>query len=186
MSDGLGCENPPARSGRSARSGTTSARGALAVTALLVVPIALVPVPGEELTVVSLWGLLTVGPTVSPGGVHIYPIWSYFLDQPRPFGTLPASIRLWPVATGFHLLAATSAACGAVFGREDRRVTGWLLVLAALATLTVTVGLADRLAGGLFVDGGVGGLPVVLPLATLASLVVVTAEYRRDLRRLVG
>ncbi|MUW15630.1 TIGR04206 family protein, partial [Halorubrum sp. CBA1125] len=75
------------------------------VVGLLAIPMAVLPVDGD-LTLVSLWGFLT---TATPGGgigVDGYPVWAYFLAQSRPFATLPPSIRAWPLAIGFHLLAA--------------------------------------------------------------------------------
>ncbi|PHQ38830.1 TIGR04206 family protein [Halorubrum persicum] len=150
--------------------------GWLLVFALLAVPMAVIP--GDNLTVVSLWGFLnTSGPGVAAGG---YPVWSYFLDQPRPFGTLPASIRAWPLAVGFHLLAAASATAGVAVGREDRRVTGGLLALAAAASLWVSVGVATR-----FGVGTTSGWFAVIPVGALATLAVAVGAYGRDLRGIV-
>ncbi|WP_418285050.1 TIGR04206 family protein [Halorubrum sp. DTA46] len=157
----------------------SSRRGWLLVVALLAVPMAVVPADGS-LTVVSLWGFLNTG---SPGpglGVDGYPVWAYFRDQPRAFGSLPASIRAWPLAIGFHLLATASATGGVAFGREDRRVTGGLLALASVASLWVSVGLATR-----FGVGVTTGWLAVLPVGALATLAVVIAVYGDTLRRVV-
>jgi uncharacterized protein (TIGR04206 family) len=164
---------------------TASGRGPVAragwalVLALLAVPMAVIPAAGD-VTVVSLWGFLNAAASDSGLGVGGYPVWSYFLDQSRPFASLPASIRAWPLAIGFHLLAAASAAAGVAFGREDRRVTGGLLVLAAAASLWVSVGLATR-----FGVGTTSGLLTVIPVGAAATLAVAVATYGRDLRAVV-
>jgi len=161
----------------------TNARGPVArigwalAFVLLAVPMAVIPA-GGELTVVSLWGFLNTAPSGSSLGG--YPVWAYFLDQSRPFAALPASIRAWPLAIGFHLLAAASAAAGVAFGREDRRVTGGLLVLAAAASLWVAVGLATR-----FGVGTTSGPFTVLPVGAIATLTVAVAAYGSDLRNVV-
>ena len=161
----------PGSDGRVAR--VTRRFGWLLVLALLAVPMAVIP--GDNLTVVSLWGFLsTSGPGIAAGG---YPVWAYFLDQSRPFAALPASIRAWPLAIGFHLLSAASAVAGAALGREDRRVTGGLLVLAAAATLWVAAGLGVR-----FGVGATAGWFSVLPAGAVATLLVAVGAYGRDLR----
>ncbi|QUO46854.1 TIGR04206 family protein [Halorubrum ruber] len=161
------------------RAGSPSTSGRvewLLVVALLAVPMAVVPGGDDAPTLVSLWGFVTLGGDGS--GVGGYPVWAYFLDQPRPFATLPPSIRAWPLALGFHLLAAGSATSGVALGREDRRVTGGLLVLAAAATLWVAAGLGVR-----FGVGATAGWFAVLPASALATLAVAVAAYGRDLRR---
>lgn len=149
---------------------------------LLVVPMAVVPA-GDGFTVVSLWGFLTAsggGVAGVPLDVGGYPVWWYFLDQSRPYAALPASIRAWPLAIGFHLLAAASATAGVALGREDRRVTGGLLALAAAASLWVSVGLATR-----FAVGTASGWFAVVPTGALATLAVAAGAYGRDLRSVV-
>lgn len=167
------------RSGRSGRPGrvahVTGRSEWLLVLALLAVPMAVIP--GDELTVVSLWGFSSASGSGVAGG---YPVWAYFLEQPRPFGALPASIRAWPLAIGFHLLAAASATAGVAFGREDRRVTGGLLALAAAASLWVSVGVATR-----FGVGATSGWLAVVPVGALAALAVAVGVYGRDLRGIV-
>ncbi|GAB3706840.1 TIGR04206 family protein [Halorubrum pallidum] len=177
-----------ADSSRSDRSvgGRLRARGSLAgalfTVTLLAVPMAVLP--GEDLTIVSLWGFLnatgSAGGIGGSGGVGGYPVWRYFLDQPRAFSSLPPSIRAWPLAIGFHLLAAGSALSGVALGREDRRVTGGLLALAAGASLWVSVGLALRFGVGTTV-----GLLTVVPVGALATAAVAVAAYGRDLRGIV-
>lgn len=166
-------ESSPTLSGR---------RELVAIVTLLVVPVAVVPaLGGGEPTVVSLWGLVNVGVAGSAGGVGLYPIWTYFFDQPRAFGRLPASIRVWPLGAFFHLLAAVSATGGVLFGHEDRRVTGGLLVFAAFATLWVGLGLAGR-----FGVGTGAGLLAVVPVAPVVTVALVWVSYRRDLRTALG
>jgi uncharacterized protein (TIGR04206 family) len=150
----------------------------LLVVALLALPMAVVPGDGGP-TLVSLWGFVTLGGDA--GGLGGYPVWAYFLEQPRPFATLPPSIRAWPLALGFHLLAAGSATGGVAFGREDRRVTGGLLALAAAATLWVAVGLGVR-----FGVGATAGWLTVLPVSAAATLAVGVVAYGGDLRRVVA
>jgi len=168
---------------RSDSNATADARGRVArtgwalVLALLAVPMAVISV-GGDLTVVSLWGFLSAA--ASGSGLGGYPVWAYFLDQSRPFAALPASIRAWPLAVGFHLLAATSAGAGVALGREDRRVTGGLLVLAATASLWVSVGLATR-----FGVGTTSGVFTVLPVGAAATLAVAAVAYGSDLRAVV-
>ncbi|ELZ46975.1 hypothetical protein C464_09969 [Halorubrum coriense DSM 10284] len=164
----------PAGSGR----GLVARTGWILVLTLLAVPMAVIP--AADLTVVSLWGFLNPAASGSGLGFGGYPVWAYFLDQSRPFAALPASIRAWPLAVGFHVLAAASAASGRVFGREDRRVTGGLLVLAGTASLWVSVGLAAR-----FGVGTTSGLLTVLPVGAVATLAVAAAAYGRDLRAVV-
>ncbi|WP_280586975.1 TIGR04206 family protein [Halorubrum sp. Boch-26] len=174
--DASRADDDPAASARSpvARAGWAF------VLALLAVPMAVISV-GGDLTVVSLWGFLNAAVPESGVALGGYPVWDYFLDQSRPFSALPASIRAWPLAIGFHLLAAASAAAGVALGREDRRVTGGLLVLAAAASLWVSVGLATR-----FGVGTTSGLFTVLPVGAVATLAVAGIGYGSDLRAIVA
>ncbi|OYR44212.1 TIGR04206 family protein [Halorubrum sp. Hd13] len=182
-------ERPPRGAGTERADGersggaVASERGPVArigwalVLALLAVPMAVISA-GGELTVVSLWGFLNAA--ASGSGVGGYPVWAYFLDQSRPFAALPASIRAWPLAIGFHLLSAASAVAGVALGREDRRVTGGLLVLAATASLWVSVGLATR-----FGVGTTSSVFTVLPVGAVATLAVAVVAYGGDLRGVV-
>jgi len=170
MSEGLGSETTSSRS--EPVKHIPRLFGWLLVVALLAVPMAVIS--GDGLTVVSLWGFVSAS---SPGVADGYPVWAYFLDQPRPFGALPASIRAWPLAIGFHLLAADSATAGVALGREDRRVTGALPPPAAAASLWVSVGVAIR-----FGVGTTSGWLAVIPIGALATLAVALGVYGRDLR----
>ncbi|WP_096393425.1 TIGR04206 family protein [Halorubrum trapanicum] len=172
---------PPSRSVSRESADPTPVSGAvewLLVVALLAAPMAVVPGGDDAPTLVSLWGFVTLGGDGS--GLGGYPVWAYFLDQPRPFATLPPSIRAWPLALGFHLLATGSATSGVALGREDRRVTGGVLVLGAAATLWVAAGLGVR-----FGVGTTAGWLTVLPVSALATLAVAVAAYGGDLRRIV-
>lgn len=152
----------------------------LLIAGLLAVPMAIVPGGDGAPTLVTLWGFVTLGGE-GPVALGGYPVWAFFLDQPRPFASLPPSIRAWPLALAFHLLAAGSATIGVALGREDRRVTGGLLVLAAAATLWVAAGLGVR-----FGVGTTAGWLSVLPASAVATLVVAVAAYGGDLRRTVA
>ncbi len=68
-----------------------------------------------------------------------------------------------------------SAVAGALLGREDRRVTGGLLVLAAVGSAWVAVGVGAR-------GGSVHAAP---PLGAAATLGVAAAFYGPALRRTV-
>ncbi|WP_096390893.1 TIGR04206 family protein [Halopenitus persicus] len=160
----------------------TDDRLALAATVgLLVVPVTVIA--GESTyTLVSLWGLVTVA--IAPGGdvaVSGYPIWRYLLEQPLSFGALPTSVRAWPLALAFHLLALASAATGVAWGREDRRVTAGLLVLAGIASLSVAVGIGSRY--GL---GPLGAVWRVVPMAAIGAWGCAIALYGPALRELLG
>jgi len=58
---------------------------------------------------------------------------------------LPQFLLAWPVGVGIYGLAVGSALSGAVFGREDRRVTALLLVLVGLTQLRMALGFSARL-----------------------------------------
>ncbi|MGM0447868.1 MAG: TIGR04206 family protein, partial [Methanobacteriota archaeon] len=103
--DGTSSSGPVSQSGRASTS-TSGHVEWLLVVALLAVPMAIVPGGNDAPTLVSIWGFVTL--SGDGGGLGGYPVWAYFLDQPRPFATLPPSIRAWPLAIGFHMLAAAS------------------------------------------------------------------------------
>ncbi|MFC6614997.1 TIGR04206 family protein [Halopenitus salinus] len=149
-----------------------------AVAALFAIPVTVSGADGDY-ALVMVWGLVDLGST-GPGGVHVYPIWRYLAEHPIGFEALPASIRAWPVGLGFHVLALASATLGATIDREDRRVTGGLLVLAGLASFSVTFGIATR-------TGGFGGSStVLLPVGAVLTWGAAVALYGSDLRGLLG
>ena len=176
---GTGSTGAGRADGDASAHGPVSRAGWALVLALLAVPMAVIPAAGD-LTVVSLWGFLSAAAPGSEAAVGGYPVWDYFLDQSRSFAALPASIRAWPLAIGFHVLAASSAASGVAVGREDRRVTGGLLVLAATASLWVSVGLATRFGVGI-----TAGPFAVLPVGAVATLAVAAVAYGGDLRAII-
>ncbi|QHS17275.1 TIGR04206 family protein [haloarchaeon 3A1-DGR] len=157
-------------------------RAALAAAVgLLAVPVTVI-VDGDAYTIVSLWGLVTVAP--GPGGETVvsgYPLWRYLLDHPLSFGALPASIRAWPLALAFHLLAIGSVGTGVLWDREDRRVTGGLLVLAGIASLSVALGIGSRY--GLGTPSAVG---TVVPVAAICAWACAIALYGPALRGILG
>lgn len=159
------------------RSAVSTRGELLAVAALLAVPVAVVPGSAGDPTLVSLWGLVNTGAPGSPLGLDLYPVWTFFVDGARPFGSLPRSIRVWPLATAFHLVATISAGSGVAVGREDRRVTGGLLLLAALASLWVAIGVAGRFGVGIASEW-----LTVLPVGAVATLAIAVIAYRHDLR----
>ncbi|MGM0606379.1 MAG: TIGR04206 family protein [Halobacteriota archaeon] len=80
--------------------------------------------PGN-VTFVMAWGL------ANPNTGYILHMGSY-LGQTLGFSTLPQSLQAWPIGATLYGLAIASAAIGAVFGREDPRLTGGLVVFAAI------------------------------------------------------
>ena len=60
-----------------------------------------------------------------------------FISQTLGFESLPRSLQAWPVGLICYVGALASAVGGAVFGREDPRVTGGLVLLASVAGLFV-------------------------------------------------
>ncbi|MFA9517688.1 TIGR04206 family protein [Halopenitus sp. H-Gu1] len=174
-SDRVSDPDQPTARGRTKRGWIAVA----AVAGLLAVPVAIAAGDGGY-AFVMMWGLLDPGWTGLGDGVHVYPIWAYLSNHPIGFEALPASIRAWPVGFGFHVLALASATSGATIGREDRRVTGGLLVLAGLASVSVAFGITTRY-------GGIGTSPTTfVPLGAIVTWVVAFAIYGTDLRDLLG
>ncbi|GAB3410295.1 hypothetical protein GCM10027435_00770 [Haloparvum alkalitolerans] len=148
---------------------------AAATLALLFVPVTALRAGAGDYTLLMPWGFLNTAPLAPDRSIHVYTVASYFLDGP-PVAALPRSITVWPVALACHLLAAGSAVAGALFGREDRRVTGGLLVLAAVGSAWVAVGVGAR-----------GGSPLAAPpLGAAVTLGVAAAFYGPALRRAVA
>jgi len=166
MSEGLGSETTSSRS--EPVKHISRLFGWLLVVALLAVPVAVIS--GDDLTVVSLWGFVSAS---SSGIVDGYPVWAYFLDQPRPFGALPASIGRGRSRSASTCLRRPARQQGGRVRREDRRVTGGLLTLAAAASLWVSVGVATR-----FGVGTTSGWLAVIPVGALAT----RGRRRRHLR----
>ncbi|MFB6235488.1 MAG: TIGR04206 family protein [Halopenitus sp.] len=171
-------KSSPARASSDRTSPATSSIGAvLAIAALLFLPVTAVAAGPDRLTLVMQWGFLHLVTPTADAGPHAYPLWQFFAEQPRSFGSLPQSIQAWPVALGLHALALASALLGLIVGREDRRVTGGVLVLAGIATFWVTLGVAHRFGVGLDAS-----LLTVLPIGAVGTWAVAGALYREDVR----
>ncbi|MFB6361904.1 MAG: TIGR04206 family protein [Halobacteriales archaeon] len=86
-----------------------------------------------SMTLVFAFGLL------NPDAVHLTWLWSYLTTLTRG---VPQSLLAWPVATLLWVGALGSGLAGVATNREDRRVTGGLLVLAggSLLPVALTVG----------------------------------------------
>ena len=78
------------------------------------------------------WSLVLAVGLVGPDPRHGTFVWTYLLTLTRG---VPPSLLAWPVAGLLWLAAVASAATGLALGREDRRVTGGLLVLAGASLL---------------------------------------------------
>lgn len=111
-----------------------------------------VVVSGGALTLVFPFGL------VDPGSLHLTTTVDYTYAHTRG---LPGYLLAWPVGAALYALAVGSVLGGALFGREDRRVTAALLVLAGGAHLFHALGLSQGLR------------TVALPAGTLACWAVV-------------
>ncbi|WP_137283323.1 TIGR04206 family protein [Halorussus salinisoli] len=107
----------------------TDPRRLLALLAIAVVPWSVLA-SGD---LVFAWGLMTTTP------VHVTTLTDYLLVHTAG---LPRRLLAWPVATFLYSLAVANAFVGWIApDREDRRVTGGLLVLAGLSDLWFSVGL---------------------------------------------
>lgn len=108
---------------------------ALAVASLLLVPWSILTYGGRSVTLLFAWGLLT------PSPLHVTDVYSYFFVFTVG---LPDWILAWGVGIASFVVAVASAASGAIRGREDRRLTGGLLVLVGLVSVVVSMGFAGQ------------------------------------------
>jgi uncharacterized protein (TIGR04206 family) len=99
--------------------------------------------PGAGASLVFFFGL------VNPAPLHVTTLPAYLLVLTSG---LPESLLAWPVASALWLGALSSGLSGVAGGREDRRLTGGLLVLAGLRLLPVTLAVGR--------PAGVTALPV--------------------------
>jgi uncharacterized protein (TIGR04206 family) len=129
---------------------------ALGFLGLLAVPWSVQVFSGRDATLLFAWGLVNTNPPV----VTTLPEFLFLYTQ-----GLPEYILAWPLSVGLYLTALASAAVGWRTGREDSRVTGGLLVVAAVAQV--------RLAWGFSVQPN----RVAWPVGTVALLAVATAHY---------
>jgi uncharacterized protein (TIGR04206 family) len=115
-------------------AGRTSTRAALAAVALLgTVPVSVQTFssPGTGVSVVFPWGLFNTAPP------HVTTVLDFLFVHTSG---LPEFILAWPLSVGLWLLALGSAALGVAVGREDVRVTAFLLVFSGVAGLGVSTG----------------------------------------------
>jgi len=78
---------------------------------------------------------------VDPNTGAVTPIVDYYVQYTT---TLPQYLRTWGIGVGCYLGAVASVVSGRVFGREDRRVTAGLLVLAGLTQLSLAHGFSRQ------------------------------------------
>ena len=121
----------------------TSRRRLAAVASLLAVPWTALLIDYSGVTVLNgLFPLfvLDYNSGVDPA-VRLIPVWRFFAAG----GGLPRNPELWPASVLLYLVALASAAAGALFDREDARLTGGALALAGIAGLGVAVSFTHRL-----------------------------------------
>ena len=96
----------------------------VALLGLLAVPWSVQVFSGRDATLVFAWGLVNTNPPM----VTTLPEFLFLYTR-----GLPEYILAWPLSVGVYAAALASAAIGWRTGREDRRVTAGLLVVAAVA-----------------------------------------------------
>lgn len=143
-------------------AGVPARRRLLAVIVLGLVPWTIVT--GAVLTFVFPFGLANTTP------LHLTPLTDY-LRFAGGFAALPGFLRAWPTSVLLYL-GALASAVGGVLGREDRRVTGGLLVLAGVSHLGLAVG---------FLRTG----RLAIPLGPILALALAWWWYWPALRRTV-
>jgi len=114
---------------------------------------------GTEYTGVFLWGLFNTNP---PQPVSLY---DYLFAFTGGFESLPRWLQAWPTTSVLWLCAVASAGSGALFGREDPRVTAALLGFAAVTNVQLATGFLDRAS------------QTALPLGSAFVLVIVWWYY---------
>ncbi|AUX09630.1 hypothetical protein AArcSl_2005 [Halalkaliarchaeum desulfuricum] len=124
---------------------------------------------GNEIAFVMAWGLF------NPGDLHVHSLYLLLTESWPSYWLLPHSLRVWPVGTVLYGLALASAVTGVLFRREDLRVTGGLLVLAGVAALWVSLGLATRTVGDV----------IAIPVGAVGLWLVAWWWYGPALRNLV-
>jgi uncharacterized protein (TIGR04206 family) len=112
---------------------STARRRLLTLLALAVVPWTVVFI-GSELTLFFPFGVLNTNP------LELVDVYSWFAGG----GRLPRSPDLLPLSYVFYTLALASVAAG-LLGREPRRLTAGLLVLAGVSHLGVSYSVLHRL-----------------------------------------
>lgn len=123
-----------------------------AIVVVLGLPWTIIVVNGA-VELVFVWGL------VNPDPVHVVWITDYVFKYTRG---LPERLLAWPISSVLGAASLVSAAAGAGWDREDRRVTAGLLVLAGLTHLGFTLGVGRR-----------NPLATVVPIGPVVAWVVV-------------
>ena len=108
----------------------------------------------RQLDVVFAWGWINVETW------HVVTLYEYLFEFTRGPRSLPRHLQAWPIATALYAGALASALSGLLVGREDRRLTDGLAVLAMLSLLRFAAGLSY--AGATALPVGVVTVPVVL------------------------
>lgn len=124
---------------------------------------------GNDLAFVMVWGLF------HPGDFHVHSLYVLLTESWPSYWLLPHPLRVWPIGAVLYGLALASAGGGALLRREDLRVTGGLLVLAGIAALWVSIGLATRTQGDV----------IAIPVGAVGLWLVAWWWYGPALRNLV-
>lgn len=125
-------------------------RRLLVVVALGLIPWAVITSPGT-VTLVFPFGLMDVA---SGHLILVHEYLRFSGGQVAPF------LRAWPIGVVLYA-GALSSAVGGVFGFEDARLTGGLLVVMAVSQLPVLAGISRRI--------GYLALPVGIVLAVVVA-----------------
>jgi uncharacterized protein (TIGR04206 family) len=129
---------------------------ALGFLGLLAVPWSVQVFSGRDATLLFAWGLVNTNPLM----VTTLPEFLFLYTR-----GLPEYILAWPLSAGLYAAALASAGVGWWTGREDRRVTAGLLVVAAVAQA--------QLAWGFSIQPN----RVAWPVGSAALLAVAAAHY---------
>ena len=126
---------PPERPrfARVAPGSHSSAGTVLLLLALLAVPWSVQVFSGRDATFLFAWGLLNTNPP------SVTTLSEFLFVYTRG---LPEYILAWPLSVVLYGVALASASSGWLRGREDPRVTGGLLVVAAVAQMQLAWGFA--------------------------------------------
>lgn len=136
---------------------------AIAIAGLLPWVVVVGEGPAASVSLVFSFGL------VNPAPLHLTTLPDYLLVFTSG---LPESLLAWPVATLLWVGALVSALVGLASTREDRRLTGGLLVLSGVSLIPVTVAV-----------GRPAGVTAV-PVGTVALWAVAWWGYGDALRRI--